>query len=230
MSDFNGAREEHPEFIRATRRQEIVDKLYAERGGPGKCSVVVCSRIEEFADLSIEWESSERKDSKTALDVSARRERIGALLQGDALGPAPEAALAGELALASDDEILDRIEATLARLRALHPRTTDSANPPARTTDSPADELALGTTNGAAPDLGHGPPPGAPSGSASAASAAEAAEPDCTYCGGRACVGPQHPAYSTLHGNDPEEVERRRKEQTAVMLATMRSGSGFTRW
>jgi len=37
-------------------------------------------------------------------------------------------------------------------------------------------------------------------------------------------------AWRTIHGNDPEEIERRNKEATATLFKTMRSGSGITRW
>jgi len=39
----------------------------------------------------------------------------------------------------------------------------------------------------------------------------------CPYCK-RACVGPEHFAYSTLHYDDPIEVQKRDAEATAVMM------------
>lgn len=47
--------------------------------------------------------------------------------------------------------------------------------------------------------------------------------PPCPYCG-RECIGPDHSAYRTLHGNDPAEVERRYREATAVMRTQVRFG------
>lgn len=35
----------------------------------------------------------------------------------------------------------------------------------------------------------------------------------CPYCEGRTCIGPEHPAYRTLHFTDPVEIARRRAEQ-----------------
>lgn len=55
-------------------------------------------------------------------------------------------------------------------------------------------------------------------------------ETGCPYCHRSPCIGPEHPAFATLHYNDPTEVERRRVEATAVMLATMSHGSGVTTW
>src|SRR6266487_1090092 len=40
----------------------------------------------------------------------------------------------------------------------------------------------------------------------------------CQFCG-RACCGPDHPAYETMHYNDPAEVKRRDEHATKVMLA-----------
>jgi hypothetical protein len=72
--------------------------------------------------------------------------------------------------------------------------------------------------------------PGATSRPASDPEASQQApEPACQYCG-RACVGRDHHAYDVLHAQDPEHVEARRKEATQTMLATMRHGSGITRW
>jgi len=56
-----------------------------------------------------------------------------------------------------------------------------------------------------------------------------APEPGCPYCR-RECVGPDHPAFAVLHWSDPEEIKRRDAEATAVMLKTMRHGSGITQW
>lgn len=50
--------------------------------------------------------------------------------------------------------------------------------------------------------------------------------PICRYCG-RPCVGPEHAAYRTLHGNDPEEIARRSAEATAVMFRQLGSQSPY---
>jgi hypothetical protein len=64
-----------------------------------------------------------------------------------------------------------------------------------------------------------------PAGRASASTPAPA--PECEYCGPR-CVGPEHPAYSVLHWNDPLEVQRRDKEATAAMIKQL--GKPLPEW
>jgi hypothetical protein len=39
----------------------------------------------------------------------------------------------------------------------------------------------------------------------------------CAYCGNRKCVGPDHSAYSTLHHQDPSEIDKRNKAATREM-------------
>ena len=48
----------------------------------------------------------------------------------------------------------------------------------------------------------------------------------CPYCG-RECIGPEHPAYPTLHFLDPQEVQKRDKEATAVMRKMVRFGNPY---
>jgi hypothetical protein len=52
----------------------------------------------------------------------------------------------------------------------------------------------------------------------------------CKYCMHSPCYGPDHPAFDIIHGDDPVVIEKRRKENFATMLQTMRHGSGITRW
>jgi hypothetical protein len=64
-----------------------------------------------------------------------------------------------------------------------------------------------------------------------ATAAPEPASPSgCQYCGQSPCIGPDHPNWPVLHSQDPIEVEKRRQYDTAVMLQTMKHGSGITRW
>ena len=50
------------------------------------------------------------------------------------------------------------------------------------------------------------------------AASASASDAGCSYCGGRPCVGPDHPSYPTLHAADPEQIARQTRESTAVMM------------
>jgi len=47
--------------------------------------------------------------------------------------------------------------------------------------------------------------------------------PTCPYCH-RACVGPEHPAYSVMHYTDPFEVKKRDEYSRRVMLKMMPRG------
>lgn len=40
----------------------------------------------------------------------------------------------------------------------------------------------------------------------------------CRYCDQAPCIGSDHPAYPALHYMDPEEVRRRDRHATAVMM------------
>jgi hypothetical protein len=55
-------------------------------------------------------------------------------------------------------------------------------------------------------------------------------DPLCTYCGGSVCCGRDHPAFSTLHWNDPEELERRRlaREKSIDATTTVWRNVGIT--
>jgi len=48
--------------------------------------------------------------------------------------------------------------------------------------------------------------------------------PHCPYCGARRCVGMESPWYRLLHWDAPEEVARRDRDASAVMLRMMRFG------
>jgi hypothetical protein len=71
-----------------------------------------------------------------------------------------------------------------------------------------------------------GPPVQVATSEGVAPTVAPAPEPRCPYCG-RPCCGPEHPAFAVMHANDPEEITRRDKAATAVMLKMVRFGSPY---
>jgi hypothetical protein len=46
--------------------------------------------------------------------------------------------------------------------------------------------------------------------------------PGCKYCCNRPCLGETHPAFSTLHYNDPREAERRQQLERTRYESTIR--------
>ena len=55
--------------------------------------------------------------------------------------------------------------------------------------------------------------------------AAPRVEP-CPHCHCAPCIGSEHHAFALLHYHDPAEVDRRRKDATAEMYATLGRSSG----
>lgn len=49
----------------------------------------------------------------------------------------------------------------------------------------------------------------------------------CAFCYQTPCIGPEHPAFATLHSQDPLEIAKRHKEATAVMLKMMKFGNPY---
>ena len=88
--------------------------------------------------------------------------------------------------------------------------------PPAASPPRRSDEDQSGASISDAPD-----PRPAPNSDRSETSseAGSSAVHSCPYCGNRPCVSPTSESYRVLHWDDPVEVERRRADATATMLA-----------
>lgn len=111
------------------RRDAIIDELFAERGGRAALDVVTRFNVVEFASLSVQFEDvtaylaevgnltqagRERAAVRHSLDISARRERVGALLQGHA----PPEHTPTNYADLSEDELIEQLETLLTSAKA----------------------------------------------------------------------------------------------------------------
>ncbi len=191
------------------RRQTIVDDMMRERGGAEVLDVVTRLRIQEFAFLSVQLadvnsyleevglqtvNGKVRQGSINAsLDLSARRERIAALLAGET--PAPDGD-APDLTNESDDMLIARLELLLNEARATRDAARQEASAPVLVTNPPTPAPVL-------------PEP-------------EVSELQCPWCHRAPCIGRDHHAYDVLHSEDPEHIERRRQLATQEMYESLR--------
>jgi hypothetical protein len=203
------------------RRDAHAAALLAERGGRSALDAITAFNIIEYADLTVQYEDvtaylmnagtltqagRERAAMKHALDLAARRERVGALLQAAA---PPKITTPIDYDGLTNDELIERAIAALRSLLNARDaaRATDAAPEGSTTPDAPP--LAPASIT-ALPDV--------PSADADARSP----EPECPYCRRRPCVGVDDRSYAVLHWSDPEEIRKRNERATRVMYESMR--------
>ena len=185
---------------------------------------------------------------KTRLDISARRDQIAARIRGEAssdtrsLSPSgleqvPTQALTlardlltrlqqGETLTERELGQLDVLQDAMAGRVSLASDPRSVAAPifdtPVNTRVCEGDGLILLEPG----DVGYVEEIDAPTRNATTAAPRNVATPACAYCG-RACCGPEHPAFATLHFLDPLEIAKRDKEATAVMMKMLPYGNPY---
>lgn len=116
----------------------------------------------------------------------------------------PEARTSTDYSAHSEDELIVKLETLLDEARAMRDFKRDSKRDAAEQPVDKEDEGYLLPEPGDADDSVPSAPP---------------VDTKCPYCNQTPCVGPDHPAFRTLHGNDPAEVKRRDAEATREMFA-----------
>ena len=194
---------------------DLLGKLFAERGGRNKVDLVTAIKLEDYAVAVIQLRNLARRleadgpvtqagRRRALVDIynvfSTRVERLAADLTLPSETPTP-------LADISPEHLIARMETLLAWARNL--RDKQSAPPFPRTDDprgpiAPAPEPKAPVSEPKVPVGETVPTP----------------EPGCPYCSGRPCCGKEHDAYRTLHWDDPVEIERRRVEEMQRNYAT----------
>ena len=200
------------------RRDTHAAALFAERGGRSALDVITQLNVIEFADLTVQYEDvtaylmdagtltqagRERAAVKHALDISARREKIGALLHVQAPAVPSTPVNYDDM---TEDQLLERMTTVL---RSLLETRDEQRKGEAHVAQAVAEHQAAGEGYIVLD-------PGDPGYEEQEALATPAPEVVCPYCR-RKCVGPDHVAYETLHWSDPAEVKKRDERATAVM-------------
>jgi hypothetical protein len=199
-------------------RVDLIEQLFAERGGRAALSVAGRIAIENYALVCAQHKTIEARLDQDGLFTQTGRRRSAFDM------------------LKTISETIDRLRAALPPIVA--PTTTDLTDLTNLTEDGLIakatvilrDLLAMQddeTTRRLPADQFDSPPivGGAPAAEPLVKSQ-PAPDPICEYCH-RVCVGPKHHAYDVLHWKDPEEIKRRDAEATAVMMKMMKYGNPY---
>lgn len=211
------------------RRDAHAAALFAERGGREALDVITQFNVIEFADLTVQYEDvtaylmdagtltqagRERAAVKHALDISARRERVAAVLQGHASVKACTPTANYEDASLDDLEI--KLQQQLDLLRDMRAdRERNAAAPPEASEFDPSDTRDAGLAR-----------------EVTTPTPAPAAEPTCAYgCGTlERCAeikATNYEAWEVLHGLDPEVIKKKDEAATAVMMRQLKRGTSW---
>ena len=211
-------------------RVDLIEQLFAERGGRDALDVVSRIAIENYALVCAQHKTIEaRLDQDGLFTQTGRRRSAFDMLKGisetiDRLRaelppPITHTRLSpDDFAAMNDDQL---IEKTTAILRSLLEMRDEKGK----------GQLlieALGNSEGHVVHAGD-------EGEEARRRPAPASQPTCTWCHKAldkcAAMKTERPdVFEVLHYDSPEEIEKRRQYNTAVMLKTMAHGSGITRW
>ena len=192
-------------------RVDLIEQLFRERGGRDALDVVSRIAIENYALVCAQHKTIEaRLDQDGLFTQTGRRRSAFDMLKAisetidrlrEALPPITSRELTSSTDL-TDDQLIARTTEILRGLLELQAGAQPQDRP------VPSEGLPLAQAQHAGP--------GAPS------AVLPEPEPACLYCGQSPCIGLEHPAFETLHWDDPLEVQRRSVAATKEMIESLR--------